>query len=76
MSRRATQTVHKRDERGRPTDVTFTGNPAVQCPACLSTEVEPFGAIHFVFVGDGDDQAPVRRMRCRFCRARWWRPGV
>jgi hypothetical protein len=71
------QEVHAHDEQGRPRDVTFRGNPALQCPACLSTEVEPFGAINFFPVGDNTEpDAPARRMRCRTCRAKWWRPGL
>lgn len=65
------------DEQGRPTEVSFDGDPASQCPACLGEDVEPFPAIGMVWVGDrGDNMAPVRRMRCRACGANWMRPGL
>lgn len=80
MSRaRVKQTVNARDEHGRPSDVSFAGDPATQCPACLSTDVEPTGAIGFVPAGDRVDDAnmsPIRKMRCRDCRATWMRPGL
>lgn len=78
-SRKSPQTVHARDEEGRPVDVSFSGDPALQCPACLGTEVEPWGAIGFLPTGDRIADAnlsPIRRMRCRSCRARWVRPGL
>lgn len=73
--------VLERDAEGRPIDVTFDGDPALQCPACLSTEVEPWGAIGFLPAGNelvvGDSAfSPVRRMRCRACGGRWIRPGL
>jgi hypothetical protein len=71
------QRVHATDGQGRPTDVTFTGDSALQCPACLSDQVESIGAVGFVPVGDSlNPDAPVRRMRCRACGGRWWRPGL
>jgi hypothetical protein len=71
--------VNKVDRQGRPVDVTFEGDPAKQCPGCLSENVEPFRAVGLVQVGDGDafdSFAPVRRMKCLACGARWFRQGV
>lgn len=71
--------VVERDEHGRPIDVRFGGDPATQCPACLSHDVEPTGAIGFLPVGDrvlDASMSPIRKMRCRSCRATWMRPGV
>lgn len=73
-----TRRVHQRDDQGRPTDVTFSGDPATQCPGCLSREVEPLRAVGFASAGDTleSDPVPHRRMRCAACGARWWRAGA
>lgn len=82
MSKRAKrkrERVLARDEQGRPVDVLFEGDPGGQCPACLSREVEPIGAIGFVPAGDRSDEAgmsPIRKMRCRDCGGTWMRPGL
>lgn len=79
MRARVKQTVNARDEHGRPVDVNFNGDAAAQCPACLSSEVEPTGAIGFVPAGDtivDERMSPIRKMRCRDCRATWMRPGI
>lgn len=71
--------VITRDEAGRPTEVFFEGDPAAQCPACLSEDVEPTGAIGFLPVGDrilDENLSPIRKMRCRTCHANWMRPGL
>lgn len=70
--------VNRRDAKGRPVDVNFDGDPATQCPGCLSKDVEAFPAVGFAQVGDTDDAefAPVRRMKCHACGARWMRAGV
>lgn len=77
----AKQRVIERDEQGRPTAVDFSGDPAQQCPACLSDRVEPWGAIGFLPSGNelivGDTAfSPIRRMRCLDCGARYIRVGV
>lgn len=77
--RRSPDRVLARDDAGRPTEVQFDGDPAAQCPACLSTAVEPWGGIGFLPVGDrilDANMAPIRRMRCRSCGGRWVRPGL
>lgn len=77
--KRKRERVLERDEQGRPTDVLFDGDPALQCPACLSSEVEVTGGIGFLPVGDRVDDAnmsPIRKMRCRSCAATWMRPGL
>jgi hypothetical protein len=48
LPKKPKQRVHATDDQGRPTDVTFAGNAASQCPACLSDQVEAIGAIHYV----------------------------
>lgn len=73
--------VLKKDEQGRPVDVQFDGDPARQCPACLSENVEPFPAIGMTH-SDADPRRAVqswdnhRLMKCLDCGGRWWRPGI
>lgn len=77
--RRKQERVLATDEQGRPTEVRFDGDPAVQCPACLGEDVEPTGAIGFLPVGDriaDENMSPIRKMRCRACGANWMRPGL
>jgi hypothetical protein len=81
MTRKKPDRVQARDEQGRPTDVIFDGNPALQCPACLSTNVGPRGAVGFVPAGNelllgSDAFAPIRKMHCADCGGSWMRPGV
>jgi len=70
--------INARDDQGRPTDVTWAGDPGSQCPGCLSDDVEPLTAVGMVPVDATLEAEPVavRRMRCRNCRARWWKAGV
>lgn len=71
--------VVRRDDQGRPIEVRFEGDPALQCPACLSFDVGPKGAIGFVPVGDrinDVNMSPIRKMHCRSCLATWMRPGI
>ena len=76
---RKTERVLERDDRGRPTEVLFGGDPATTCPACLSTEVETWGGVGFLPAGDrilDANMSPIRRMRCRSCGGRSTRPGL
>lgn len=71
--------VIERDNQGRPTKVDFTGDPATQCPACLSFQVETDGAVGFVPAGDrisDDNMSPIRRTHCLSCGGSWMRPGL
>ena len=74
------QTIKKWDDAGRPTDVEFNGDPATQCPGCLSTDVHVEGGVGWYPVGDRwvelDNMSPVRMMRCNSCHGRWFRPGL
>lgn len=71
--------VVRRDEQGRPIEVRFDGDPGGQCPACLSHDVAPVGAVGFVPAGDrisDDNMSPIRKMRCNACGGSWMRPGL
>jgi hypothetical protein len=78
---RAKDRVLERDEQGRPTDVLFDGDPSSQCPACLSGNVRPVGAIGML-PSYADPRTPgehfdnVRKMRCDDCGGSWMRPGL
>jgi hypothetical protein len=68
--------VIERDNQGRPIKVDFTGDPATQCPACLSHNVESYNAIGWEPVGDGTEMSPIRRTHCLACGGSWTRPGL
>ena len=74
------QNVLKRDDQGRPVDVQFSGDPAKQCPACLSENVEAYMAIGMTFsyaAPNGTDAWDNHRMmKCNDCGGRYWRPGI
>ena len=46
------------------------GPGKVECPACLSKEVDAIGALHWIVVGN--EMTPVSRMHCNNCGAKWW----
>jgi hypothetical protein len=68
--------VNKTDDEGRPVDVYFTGNPRIQCPACLSTKVRPDlnRGIGFLPAGDrisDENMGMITWRKCDDCGGHW-----